>query len=128
MATAREQLTADQRDEVCTTGLLRLEGAFPSAAAEAMGDRVWEFLGRRDGIFRGERSTWRTEKPAGFQPVTRSGAFGAVGGDRLCGALDTLFGAGRWGRPRWWGRPLVTFPGEGPWELPAREWHFDFMP
>ena len=22
----------------------------------------------------------------------------------------------------------MTFPADGPWELPAREWHFDFMP
>jgi hypothetical protein len=39
--------------------------------------------GWRDGIFRGERPTWVVEKPAGFQPVTRSGAFWAAGGDRL---------------------------------------------
>jgi hypothetical protein len=121
-------LTADQRDEFCTAGLLRIEGAFSREAAEAMCDRVWDFLASRDGILRGERSTWTIEKPAGFQPVTRSGAFRAVSGDRLGAALDGLFGAGQWARPRWWGRPLVTFPGDGPWELPAREWHFDFMP
>ena len=63
-------LTADQREEFRNTGLLRLDGAFPRAAAEAMGDRVWEFLGSRYGIFRGERSTWTVEKRAGFQPVT----------------------------------------------------------
>jgi hypothetical protein len=79
-------LTADQQDEFCTTGVLRLDGAFPRGAAEAMGDRVWEFLARRDGILRGERPTWTIEKPAGLQPVTRSGAFWAVGGDRLCAA------------------------------------------
>jgi phytanoyl-CoA dioxygenase PhyH len=121
-------LTTEQQDEFRTTGLLRLEGEFPRAAAEAMGERLWEFLASRDGIVRGERSTWTIEKPAGFQSVTRSGAFWAVSGDRLCAALDGLFGAGRWARPRWWGRPLVTFPADGPWELPAREWHFDFMP
>jgi hypothetical protein len=121
-------LIADRRDEFRTAGLLRLEGAFPRAAAEAMGDRVREFLASRDGILRGERSTWTVEKPAGFQSVTRSGAFWAVGGDRLGSALDALFGAGRWARPRWWGRPLVTFPAAGPWELPAQGWPFDFMP
>jgi hypothetical protein len=125
---ASTALTADQQDEFRATGVLRLDRAFPPAAAEAMGDRLWEFLASRDGILRSERPTWTIEKPAGFQPVTRSGAFRAVGGDRLCGVLDALFGAGRWVRPRWWGRPLVTFPGDGPWELPAREWHFDFMP
>jgi hypothetical protein len=121
-------LTADQHDEFRTTGLLRLEGAFPRAAAEAMCDRLWEFLASRYATQRGDRSTWTTEKPAGFQPVTHSGAFRAVGGEPLRAALDTLFGAGQWARPRWWGRPLVTFPAAGPWELPAREWHFDFMP
>ena len=69
-----------------------------------------EFLGSRYGILRGERPTWTVEKPAGFQPVTRSGAFWAVGGDRLCGALDALFGAGRWARP--WLRGLRE-PGHG---------------
>jgi hypothetical protein len=59
-------LTTDQREEFRTTGLLRLDGAFPRAAAEAMGDRVWEFLGSRYGILRGERSTWTVEKPAGY--------------------------------------------------------------
>lgn len=121
-------LTAGQHDEFRTTGLLRLRGAFPQATAEAMCDRLWEFLARRYAIHRDERSTWTVEKPAGFQPVTRSGAFRAVGGGPLCAALDALFGTGRWARPRWWGRPLVTFPGDGPWELPAGAWHFDFMP
>lgn len=121
-------LTADQHDEFRATGLLRLEGALPQAAAEAMRGRLWEFLASRHAIQRDERSTWTVEKPTGFQPVTHSGAFRAVGGDPLCAALDALFGAGQWARPRWWGRPLVTFPGSGPWELPAREWHFDFMP
>ena len=121
-------LTTDQHDEFCTTGLLRLEGAFPRATAEAMCDRLWEFLAGRYAMHREERSTWTVETPAGFQPVTRSGAFRAVGGDPLCTALNALFGAGKWARPRWWGRPLVTFPGDGPWELPTRAWHFDFMP
>jgi len=121
-------LTADQDDEFRTTGLLRLPGAFPEAAAESMCDRLWEFLAGRYAIERDERSTWTVEHPTGFQPVTHSGAFRAVGGEVLHAALDALFGAEGWARPRWWGRPLVTFPGDGPWQLPARGWHFDFMP
>jgi hypothetical protein len=93
-----------------------------------MCDRLWEFLADRDGINRDDPSTWPLEAPTGFQPVTHSGAFRDVGGEPLRAALDTLFGAGRWARPRWWGRPLVTFPADGPWELPVRGWHFDFMP
>ena len=121
-------LTAEQHDEFRATGLLRLKAAFPWAAAEAMRERLWEFLASQYAIDRDERSTWTTESPAGFQPVTHSGAFRAVGSDSLCAALDALFGAGQWARPRWWGRPLVTFPGDGLWELPDRGWHFDFMP
>ena len=119
--------TTDQHDEFRATGLLRLGGALPQATAGAMCDRMREFLASRYASHRDERSTWTVEKPA-FQPVTRSGAFRAIGGDPLCVALNALFAAGQWASPRWWGRPLVTFTGDGPWELPVREWHFDFTP
>lgn len=121
-------LTADQRDEFRATGLLRLGGAFPRAAAETMCGRLWEFLASRYAIHRGEPSTWTVEQPARFQPVTHSGAFRAAGSGPLCAALDALLGPGQWARPRWWSRPLVTFPQDGPWELPTRAWHFDCMP
>jgi hypothetical protein len=87
-------LTADQHDEFRATGLLRLEGAFPRAAAEAMCDRLWEFLAGQHAIHRSQPSTWTVEYPARFQPVTHSGAFRAVGGGPLCAALDALLGAG----------------------------------
>jgi hypothetical protein len=121
-------LTADQHDEFRATGLLRLGGAFPPAAAEAMCGQLWEFLASQYAIHRGEPSTWAVEQPARFQPVTHSGAFRPVGGGPLCAALDALLGLGQWARPRRWGPPLVTSPQEGPWELPARAWHFDCMP
>lgn len=121
-------LTTDQLDEFRATGLLRLGSAFPPAAAGVMCDRLWEFLTREHAVQRGEPSTWTIEHPARFQPVTHSGAFRAIGGGPLCAALDALLGPGQWARPRWWGRPLVTFPQDGPWELPARAWHFDCMP
>jgi hypothetical protein len=103
-------LTADQHDEFRATGLLWLGGAFPRAAAEAMCGRLWEFLASQQAIHRDEPSTWTVEHPARFQHVTHSGAFRAVGGGPLCAALDALLGPGQWARPRWWGRPLVTFP------------------
>jgi hypothetical protein len=121
-------LTAAQHDEFRATGLLRLGEAFPQTAAESMCDRLWEFLASQYAIRRDEQSTWTVEQPARFQPVTHSGAFGAVGSGPLCAALDALLGPGRWACPRWWGRPLVTFPQDGPWELPVRAWHFDCMP
>lgn len=95
-------LTADQRDEFSKTGLLRLRAALPRATAETMCDRLWEFLADRDGIHRDERSTWTVEAPIGFQPLTHSGAFRAIGSDPLYATMDTLFGAGQWAHPRWW--------------------------
>lgn len=92
----------DQHDEFRATGLLRLRGAVSPVTTASMCDRLWEFLASRHAIHRDERSTWTAEKPAGFQPVTHSGAFRAVGGAPLRAALNALFGAGRWARPRWW--------------------------
>ena len=84
--------------------------------------------GSTAGAAPARRDDLHEQHPARFQPVTHSGAFRAVGGGPLCAALDALLGAGQWTRPRWWGRPLVTFPRDGRWELPARAWHFDCMP
>jgi hypothetical protein len=44
---------------------------------------------------------------------------------RVRGALDDLLGAAAWSPPRDWGRPLVTFPEPGAWDVPARLWHWD---
>ena len=121
-------LSVHQHDEFRATGLLHLRQAFAPAAAAAMCDRVWEFLADRDAVERDDPSTWPIGQPSGFQPVTHSGIFRTVGGDPMCAALDELLGSGQWAHPRWWGRPLVTFPQPGPWELPTRAWHFDYTP
>ncbi len=39
--------------------------------------------------------------------------------------FDDLLGQAAWPPPRDWGRPLVTFPCPGDWEVPARLWHWD---
>jgi ectoine hydroxylase-related dioxygenase (phytanoyl-CoA dioxygenase family) len=41
------------------------------------------------------------------------------------GVLDDLLGEGAWPPPRDWGRPLVTFPEPGTWDVPAGQWHWD---
>ena len=61
-------LTTDQHDEFCTTGLLRLAGAFPRATAEAMCDRLWGFLAGRYAMHREERSTWTVETRLASSP------------------------------------------------------------
>ena len=107
-------LTADQHDEFRATGLLRLEGALPQTAAEAMCGRLWECLASQHTIHPGEPSTWTVEQPTRFQPVTHSGAFRAVGGGPLCAALDALLGPGQWARPRWVGPAAGDLPARRP--------------
>jgi hypothetical protein len=41
------------------------------------------------------------------------------------GVLDDLLGEAAWPPPRDWGRPLVTFPGPGSWDVPTGNWHWD---
>lgn len=90
--------------------------------------RIWAFLADRHAMQRSDPATWTVDAPTGFQPVSRSGVFRPVGDGPLSTALDTLYGVDKWLRPRWWGRPLVSFPTEGAWDLPVRGWHFDYMP
>jgi len=44
---------------------------------------------------------------------------------RVRGVFDDLLGQGAWPPPRDWGRPLVTFPEPGAWDLPTGQWHWD---
>ena len=72
-------LTTDQRDEFDRTGLLRLSGVTPVAAAHAMADRIWSFLSRQSGVDRHDPVTWSTTQPTGFQPVSRAGSLTVYG-------------------------------------------------
>ncbi|HYX61151.1 MAG TPA: hypothetical protein VE888_19340 [Streptosporangiaceae bacterium] len=44
---------------------------------------------------------------------------------RVRGVFDDLLGQAAWPPPRDWGRPLVTFPEPGAWDVPTRLWHWD---
>lgn len=117
-------VTAAQLDEYTDRGVLRLPGAIPAPRAAAMRDRVWAHLFDRYAIRADRPDTWPERAPAHFQKLTATGAFDAMASDELRTALDGLLGAGRWQPPEHWGRPLVTFPGDG-WDVPARGWHVD---
>jgi hypothetical protein len=99
-------LTTDQQDEFRTTGLLRLPGAVPPTAAEAMCDRLWEFLADRHAIDRDDRSTWTVEAPSGFQPART----------RVPSALSVATrSAPRWTRCSAPAGGRVPGGGAGPW-------------
>jgi hypothetical protein len=129
MGSARTEtngLTAQQRQEFDTRGLVRLDAAIPRTDADAMADRLWEALARRHGLRKGAPETWATERPFGHQAVQASGAFAPMASPAVRAALDSLMGRDAWSPPEKWGQPLVCFPGaERAWSLPHQIWHLD---
>jgi hypothetical protein len=107
-------------------GTLVLEAAFSASDAGDMRRLIWDDLGRRHGCVETDRSTWTIEQPTGFKALARARAFDAIGTDVLWEAVDAVLGTGTWTRPDSWGVPLVTFPREGDWDVPAAQWHLDF--
>lgn len=107
--------------------MLRLASVLSTTDAARMGERLWETLARAHAIHRGEPATWTVRQPTGFQALTRSGAFDALGSVVLASALDALLGEKSWERPEHWGTALVTFPTTAVrWDVPSRHWHLDF--
>ena len=115
----------NQRDEFTRRGLLRLPAAVPSGDADQMRDRLWQHLGQSVGALPGRPETWPVGAPAHFQSLTRSGAFDAMASPPVLAAIDGVLGRQGWQSPERWGRPLVTFPQQAPWHLPAGGWHLD---
>lgn len=118
-------LTTEERSEFERTGLVRLPGAIDADDAAAMAERVWAFLGERDGIRPGEPETWTVPRPRRFKELQRSGAMSAIGSPGVRRALDEMLGKDAWREPEHWGQMLVSFPGEGRWRLPHSMWHLD---
>jgi ectoine hydroxylase-related dioxygenase (phytanoyl-CoA dioxygenase family) len=118
-------LTQEQRRRFDERGLVRLDGLIPEKTAEAMADRLWAELARREGIEPGAPGTWRIERPFQFQALQASGAFDAMATPALRTVLDDLMGRDRWAAPVHWGQPLVCFPTPGDWDLPHSNWHLD---
>ncbi len=117
-------LTAEQRRELATTGIIRAPGAISRETADAMLDQVWAFFAKR-GIERDDPSTWPQGYGSKNQGLKKQGTFDAFATDDTHALLDELLGAGRWIDPGSWGPALVTFPQPGPWVLPHKIWHFD---
>jgi hypothetical protein len=115
-------LTLEQRNHFDRDGFVRIPNAFGSA--DAMVDRIWEFLARR-GIARDDPATWPSGKAHHLQKLLREGVFMPIGGPTTSAAIDDILGADRWERPDHWGEFLVNFPEPGrTWIVPTL-WHTD---
>jgi hypothetical protein len=84
----------------------------------------WRELEDTHGIRPGDRSTWR-QIPGDLKAAKRAPIQAKILTERVRGVFDDLLGKAAWSPPRDWGRPLVTFPEPGAWQVPARLWHWD---
>jgi len=84
----------------------------------------WRELADAHGIRRDDRSSWR-RLPGDLKAAKRDPRQAAILTERVRGVFDDLLGQGAWSSPRDWGRPLVTFPEPGAWDVPAGQWHWD---
>ncbi len=120
-------LAPDQQREFEERGLVRIRGAFPTDAAMAMEDQIWNALGKRFGVSPNDPATWQLPLGLKLQGLKPHRVFHPIGSEATLGALDDLLSEG-WAKPPNWGQFLVTFPGDTtqPWTVPYRVWHTDF--
>jgi hypothetical protein len=115
------------RDEFLDRGVVRVNGAFPVDAADRIRDVVWRYAERKTGVGAGDRASWPVDGrlPLSWKGLKRNRAFDVViGNPAVSGALDTLFGTGRWRHPKPGAQVLVHLPTRGRWALPDG-WHMD---
>jgi hypothetical protein len=117
-------LTAADIQRFERDGYVVVRQAFPRADALAMERQWWHELEDTHGIRRDDRPSWR-QLPGDLKAAKRDPIQAGILTERVRGVLDDLLGKAAWSPPRDWGRPLVTFPEPGAWQVPARLWHWD---
>src|SRR6185437_5809073 len=105
-------------------GYVVVRQAFSPANALAMERQWWRELEGTYGIRRDDCSSWR-QIPGDLKAAKHDPSQDRILTGRVRGVLDDLLGQAAWAPPRDWGRPLVTFPEPGAWDVPARLWHWD---
>jgi hypothetical protein len=107
------------------TGVVRLDGAFTGEQAAAMRDAIWQHAEGQAGLRPGDRAGGAGSPVLSWQGLSRDPVFGPVVDNRaVSGALDAIFGAGGWRRPRPGAQILFSLPEPEPWVLPDG-WHMD---
>lgn len=110
-----------------SSGIVRVEAAFPVEVADALADRIWAAFSYSYGIERDRPDTWsRTFQKRALDNVAASTLFDEILTDRLAVTVDAILGSGGWDWPSSWGDLLITFPNVTRWTLPAEGWHQDW--
>ena len=118
-------LSHEQHDQFDRDGFIRLRGVFSPVEASAMEDALWDALGRKHGIARGNDNTWCLPPALGLRRLRGRDVFKPIGNAQLRGTLDSLIGVGRWKTPRYWGSFLMSFP-RARGEKSRANFHTDF--
>jgi hypothetical protein len=105
-------------------GYVVVRQAFSREDALAMEWQWWRELEDAHNIRPDDRSSWRPIT-GDLKAAKRDPSQARILTERVHGVLDDLLGQAAWPLPRDWGRPLVTFPEPGPWDVPTRLWHWD---
>jgi hypothetical protein len=105
-------------------GFIVVRHAFSRADGLAMERRWWSELEDRHNIRPDDRSSWR-QIPGDLKDAKHDPIQAKILTERVRGVLDDLLGKAAWSPPKDWGRPIVTFPEPGAWEMPTRFWHWD---
>jgi Phytanoyl-CoA dioxygenase (PhyH) len=117
-------LTQADVERFARDGYVAVPEAFARADALAMERQWWRELEAAHGIRSDDRPSWRPIA-GDLKGAKRDPIQARILTRRVRGVFDQLLGQDAWPRPRDWGRPLVTFPAPGAWEVPARHWHWD---
>src|SRR5215469_6549742 len=117
--------TVDIRSRFEATGVVRLQGAFAAEQAAAMRGAVWRHAGRQAGLRPGDPASWAGSPVLNWQGLKGNPAFRPLVDNQLVSdALDVIFGARGWQRPRSGAQILFSLPEPGRWVLPD-DWHVD---
>ena len=90
-----------------------------------MREAVWRHAERQARLRPGDPASWPGSPVLNWQGLKRDPAFRrAVDNQPVSDALDAIFGAGGWQRPRFGAQILFSLFERGPWVLPDG-WHMD---
>jgi Phytanoyl-CoA dioxygenase (PhyH) len=117
--------TVDIRSRFEASGVVRLQSAFAADQVAVMREAVWRHAERQAGLRRDDPASWAGSPVLNWQGLKRDPAFGPLADNQpVRDALDVIFGAGGWQRPRPGAQILFSLPEPGPWVLPDG-WHMD---
>jgi hypothetical protein len=117
--------TVDIRSGFEANGVVRFQGAFSAQQAAAMREAVWRHAERQAGLRPADPASWAGSPVLNWQGLKRNPAFRPlVDNQSVSDAMDVIFGAGGWQRPRLGAQILFSLPEQGPWVLPDA-WHMD---